>query len=406
MLSLRIAIRYLLARKTHAAVNVISWISVVVVAVASAAIVVVLSVFNGFSDLALEHLSLLDPPLKVFPSTGKAIAAADSLCGRIETVEGVDIALPVVEERGLLVSGPHQQPVVFRGITPCSENLSEIDSALIDGAPSLATSDGRPAMMLSVGVAVATGLRPSSESAVGLYVPRRLGRIQAANPATAFRGDSLAVSAVFQVNQPEYDNEHVIIPVSVARDLLDYTDEATAIEVRTSAGADIPAVRSALASMLGPGFTVRDRVQQQEKSFRMIAIEKWVTFMMLAFILLVASFNIISTLSMLVLEKRDNLATLRAIGAPRSMVSRIFVWQGWLISFIGALIGLILGVALTLAQQHGGFIKLNADPESLTIPVYPVRLYLPDLLVVVASAAVIGLLTSRVTTYFIRNQLK
>ncbi|MDE7125321.1 MAG: FtsX-like permease family protein [Muribaculaceae bacterium] len=404
MLSIRIALRYLLAKKTHAAVNVISWISMAVVALASAAIVMVLSVFNGFSDLASSHLSILDPDLKINTAYGKTITDADSLSAIVKNINGVRQALPVVEERALLVDGPHQQPVVFKGVPADYDSTSGIDSAVIDG---IFTTEayGMPCATLSVGVAVATGLRPSANHPIAIYVPRRVGRIQTANPATAFRGDSLYICGVFQVNQPEYDNEHIFIPLDVARQLLDYEKEATALDVTVSPDDDIAQVQKRIGQTLGAGYTVLDRMQQQEKSFRMIAIEKWVTFMMLAFILLIASFNIISTLSMLVLEKRENLATLRALGASRNMVGKIFVWQGWLIAFIGAVIGIIVGISLTLAQQYGGFIRLNADPATLTITSYPVRLWLPDILVVVAVAAIIGLLTSRVTTYFIRHHI-
>lgn len=402
MLPLRIALRYLLAKKTHAAVNVISWISVVVVAVASAAIVVILSVFNGFSDLALEHLSVLDPPLRILPASGKTISGADSLSRALCALPGVSAVVPVLEERALLVDGPRQQPVIFKGVPDGYTSVSAVGDAVIDGS-FIEESQGQPCAMISVGVAVATGLRPSAGHMVGIYVPRRVGRILPSNPATAFRGDSILVSGVFQVNQPEYDTEHIIIPLTVARALLDYDTEATSLEVAVSPESDCSYVSRMISDTLGSGYVVLDRVHQQEKSFRMIAIEKWVAFMMLAFILLVASFNIISTLSMLVLEKRDNLATMRALGAPRVMLSRIFIWQGWLISFIGAVIGIVLGVSLTLAQQFGGFIRLNADPSALTVASYPVRLSLSDLLVVVAVAAVIGLLTSQVTARFIRS---
>ncbi len=402
MLSLRIALRYLLAKKTHAAVNVISWISVAVVAVASAAIVVILSVFNGFSDLALEHLSVLDPPLRVLPASGKTISGADSLSRALSALPGVSAVVPVVEERALLVDGPRQKPVIFKGVPDGYTSVSAVGDAVIDGS-FVEEWQGQPCALISVGVAVATGLRPTTGHTVGIYVPRRVGRILPSNPATAFRGDSILVSGVFQVNQPEYDTEHIIIPLTVARALLDYETEATSLEVAVSAESDCSYIGRMIGDILGSGYVVLDRVHQQEKAFRMIAIEKWMAFMMLAFILLVASFNIISTLSMLVLEKRDNLATMRALGAPRVMLSRIFVWQGWLISFIGAVIGIVLGVSLTLAQQFGGFIRLNADPSALTVASYPVRLSLPDLLVVVAVAAVIGLLTSQITARFIRS---
>ncbi len=406
MLSLRIALRYLLAKKSHTAVNVISNISVAVVAVACAAIVVVLSVFNGFSDLALSHLSVLDPELKLVPASGKTIENADSLATQLEAIPGVTRAMTVVEERGLLVDGNHQLPVIFRGVPYDYDRYTGIDSAMIDGIFTTTTDNGFNCASISVGVAVATELHPSVENPIALYVPRRLGRIQVSNPATAFRGDSLLVSGVFRVNQPEYDNEHIIIPVSVARNLLDYTTEATALEIALAPGSDIADVSDQIISVAGQQCLLLDRVHQQEGSFRMIEIEKWVTFMMLAFILLVASFNIVSTLSMLVLEKRDNLHTMRALGATGSMVTRIFIWQGWLIAIAGAAAGIILGVTLTLLQQHYGFITLSADPATLTISAYPVRLYLPDLLVVAAVAAFIGLVTSQITARFIRTHLR
>lgn len=405
MLSLRIALRYLLAKKSHTAVNVISHISVAVVAVACAAIVVVLSVFNGFSDLALSHLSVLDPVLKIVPASGKTIESADSLATQIETIPGITRAMTVIEERGLLVDGSRQFPVIFRGVPHDYDRYTSIDSAMVDGIFTNATDDGTHCASISVGVAVATELRPTAEHAIALYVPRRLGRIQVSNPATAFRGDSLLVSGVFRVNQPEYDNEHIIIPLDAARSLLDYTTEATAIEIAVDSDTDIKNLADKIAKTAGQQCMVLDRVHQQEGSFRMIEIEKWVTFMMLAFILLVASFNIVSTLSMLVLEKRDNLQTMRALGATGTMVTRIFIWQGWLIAIAGAATGIVLGVTVTLLQQHYGFITLSADPATLTITAYPVRLYLPDLLVVAGVAAFIGLVTSQITARFIRTHL-
>lgn len=184
-------------------------------------------------------------------------------------------------------------------------------------------------------------------------MPKREGRVNVANPMTAFRSDSLIIGGVYQVAQAEYDTDMVILPFENAISLLDYNNEATAIEVKVLPLADVPDVMVQLQTVLGNRFVVKDRLRQQEQSFRMIEIEKWITFLMLAFILIIASFNIISTLSMLVIEKSDNIHTLHSLGATSSVISRIFLLEGWLISIVGGIAGIMLGVILTLAQQWG-----------------------------------------------------
>lgn len=363
------------------------------VAVATAAIVIVLSVFNGFSQLAESHLSALDPALKVYPTSGKTITDADSVCAALLGNGGVTYAMPVIEERGLVIYGNNQMPVIFKGVADGYDRMNALDSIIIDGiyTPEILSSD---ATQLSVGVAMQTGARPLPGTSLNLYVPRRTGRINPANPASAFRGHELMVSGVFRVNQAEYDSEMMIIPLEAARDLLEYTTEATAIEVVGDISAD------RLRDILGPGYVVKTRMQQQEKSFRMIAIEKWVTFLMLAFILVIASFNIISTLSLMVIEKRDDMATLCWIGATASMVRRIFMIQGWLITMLGGISGILLGSALVIAQQAGGFVKLAGDPANLAVTVYPVRLEPTDMLIVLALVALIAAITSQTTRLF------
>ncbi len=403
MLPLRIAWRYLLAKKTHAAVNIISLISMVGVAVATAAIVIVLSVFNGFSDLALGHLSVIDPQVKVLPVSGKAISNGDSVAAVVGRLECIESASPVIDERGLMVYGGHQMPVVFKGVGHGYSRISDIDRCVVDGGFT-DSAYNMPCALVCVGVAYNIDVHPGQD--VALYVPRRQGRINTAYPATAFRADSLLVSGVFRVDQPEYDTDRIIIPLDVARRLLLYDHEASSIDIRIREGWDIGEAIQEIKSVVGDSYKVQDRLQQQEASFRMISIEKWVTFMMLAFILLVSSFNIISTLSMLVLEKRDNLLTLRAVGASESMVRRIFICLGWLISAIGGMVGILVGVCLSLAQQYGGFIHLSADPASLTITAYPVRVDFMDLITVVIVVVIIGFITSQITSMFIRGQLR
>jgi ABC-type lipoprotein release transport system permease subunit len=403
ILPLKIAIRYLFSKKTHNAVNVISIISMVGVAVATMAIVVVLSVFNGFADLSRAHMSMLDPEVKITSAEGKVIHNGDSLADVVSAINGVKVATPVLQERGLAISGSRQLPIVFKGITPDYEQVTKIDTAIIDGAYVAELYEHKCALV-SAGVAVNLSLHPDSEHLFSVYVPRRKGHINTANPALSFKGDSLLVSGVYQVNQPDYDNDFMFIPLETARKILEYSTEASAIEIKLADITQESAVIHDIKKQLGDGYEVKNRLQQQEASFHMIAIEKWITFLMLAFILVIASFNIISTLSMLVIEKHDNMKTMRALGASSTIVRRIFVYQGWLISFMGGALGIILGVVLAMAQQYGGFIKLSGDTSQLTIDAYPVKVIPSDLLIVIALVAVVGFITSRVTAIFVRTQ--
>lgn len=396
MVAPRIALRYLFSRKSHHAVNIISWISMAGVAVATMAIICVLSVFNGFTDLSYSRLSAVDPAIKIIPAKGKTIQQADSLCEVLTESGLMEICMPVVEEQALAIYAQQQIPVRIKGIPDGYERVTRMDSIIIDGEYLLHDTD-YDCGVLSVGAAINLGARPGYNGLLQLYVPRRTGRLNPANPMAAFRGDSLVVSGVFQLEQNEYDADMIYVPLDVARGLLEYGTESSALE-----GTPAPGVTpQILSDRLGHGFTVLDRLQQEESSYRMIRIEKWITFLMLAFILAIASFNIISTLSMLIIEKEENIATLRAMGAPERMISAIFLWEGWLVSIVGGIAGTVIGVAACLAQEWGGFIRLSGDPSQLSVTAYPVRLALPDILAVLALVAVIGLLTGLIANRFI-----
>lgn len=404
MLELRIALRYLFSKKTHNAVNVISMISVAGVAVASAAIVVVLSVFNGFERLALEQTSAVNPPLSVVPVKGKVIAGADSLAAEIERLLPQSTVIPTVTEQALAVVGGRQRPVEIKGVDSRWYEQASLDSKVIDGRASRCGGEGPWAYAdISVGVAVGLHTNPGAYEFLNVYVPRRRGRINAANPMGAFRGDSLLVSSVFQTGHSRHDESLVVMPIECARRLLDYTDEATSIDVWADGGLD---GNKADIEALSPGnIAVLDRMEQEGHTFAMISIEKWITFLMLSFILLIASFNIISTLSLLVIEKEGNIGVMRAMGATSRMLTRIFSMEGWLVSLGGGLIGIILGTVLTLAQQIGGFVKLGGNSAALVIDSYPVELRPSDLLVVIGVVAVVGLAASSLTTLFNRRRL-
>ena len=363
MVALRIALRYLLSRKSHNAVNVISAVSVAGVAVATIAIVCVLSVFNGFTRLAYDRISLIDPDLSIVAAEGKTIADADSLCRAVAALPPVAHVAPMVSDQGLAIyNGRHWRYA-----------------------------------SLSVGMAIALGARPGYYDYLALYTPRRTGRINPANPMGAFRSDSLIVGSVYQVEETAYDTDGVIVPLETARNLFDYTAEATSLAVALRPGFTENESAAEVGKALGDRYRVLTRLQQESESFRMISVEKWITFLMLAFILVIASFNVISTLSMLIIEKTPNMATLRALGASETTIRHIFVWEGWLISMLGGIAGIVLGVILCLAQQWGGFIKLNGDPSKLSISTYPVAVELTDILAVAALIFVTGLLVALIT---------
>ncbi len=393
-LSLKIALRYLRAKKSHTAVNVITIISVAAVAVATMAMVVVLSVFNGFADLSAAHLSRLDPPLQVTLHDSPIIANADSLAEIIGEVEGVDKALPTLSRRALLVTDNAQTPVVFKGVADGYDDAGALSSIIVDGEYFRQNTNDTPAVQVSVGVANKLMVIPSADISYEIYVPRRVGRINPANPSTAFRGAEVVISGVFRVDQPDIDTDYIIIPLQVAREILDYENEAGAIDIHLKAGADIDATASAIASRIGDRYDVKNRLEQRAESFRMIQIEKWVTFMMMIFIMVIALFNIVSTMSLLTIEKRDNMQTLSYIGASRSLITRVFSLIGFIITVTGAVIGVIIGVILSLIQQHYGLIHLNADASVLTVSAYPVRVSAVDLVAVLALSLVIAALVS------------
>ncbi len=401
MLSLRIALRYLFAKKSHSAVNVISFVSMAGVAVAAMAMICVLSVFNGFSHLALSRLSLIDAPLRLTPRHGAVIADADSLAAAIARLPGVGEVCPVVEGQAMAIAGDKQLPVIIHGVPDDYGKVSGIESTLIDGE--IRPEDELASYAtLSVGLAIALEVRPSYNSLVRLLVPRRTGRINPAAPLASFRSDTLVVSGVYETDQQEYDVDRLFMPLDRARLLLDYTTEASALDISPAPGVADSEVAAVISKAVGPDYRVADRLEQEETSFRMIKVEKWVTFLMLVFILMMASFNILSTMSMLIIEKRPGIALLSYIGAPLAMIKRIFLTQGFLVAAVGGAVGLVTGVVLVLLQQHFGFIELGGDHSQMSITSYPVRLMAGDVAVVAGIIVVTGLIAGVISSCRLR----
>lgn len=399
----RIAWRYLRAPKSHSAVSAISIISVVGVAIATAAIVCVLSVFNGFRGLLSDTLDLLAPDVLVTPATGKTFADADSLLNIINKIDGVGTAMPTVTDNALAIYNAKEMPITLRGVVPeIYSEITEIDSLFVNGEGIAGYSPDDAAV--SVGVAQQLGTGAGSEG-LFLFAPRREGRVNLSNPMASFLTDSVSVRGIFQSLQSEYDENTVICDISTARELFQYTTEATAIEINTDPDADISGVASEINKALGEKVVVKDRFQQQETHFRMVNIEKWMTFLLLIFILMIASFNIISTLCMLIIEKQSSMATMSALGMNRRQIGKTFWWESIYVSLAGGIGGIIIGVALCLIQEKFGLIKLGGDPDILVVHAYPVIMEWSDLLVALIPVAAIGIITAWISAAFARSRV-
>lgn len=392
--SLRIALRYLFAPKSHSAVNIISMVAMAGIALATAALVVVMSVFNGFHSLIESRLSVLDAPVSVMPLEGKTLAGVDSLCSLLEKCPSIDRATPLIEERALAIAGERQKTVRLRGISPALYDM--FTGICPAGEPWQDYHSAAAPAVVSVGVANRLELPVGREELLHLYVPRRKGRINPANPMSAFRADSVAPSAVYMLNQQELDADIVYAPIETVANLLQLNDEATEIAVYPS-GKTEKALKDA-RRVLPEGMRVAALQERQSGSFQIVNMEKWLTFLLLGFIMVIASFNIISSLSLLIIEKEPNAETLRAIGASPSMVRGIYRIEGMLITGIGAITGLIVGSLLSIGQERFGWVKLAGDTDMLSVTAYPVDFHIADLLPIALLSIAIGLAASAIST--------
>lgn len=405
-LPLRIAWRYLISKKSHTAVSIISAISVCAVAITALAMVCVMSVFNGFSGLVNEKLSQLDPEIKVSAMHGASIVNRDSLLAVIRGVDGVDIAEPVIECQALAMYGDKQVPVVVKAVTDKYNTMTRIEDLVKEDGQYRLRLGEEYLSVISVGTAVSLGAHPGFVNKLEIYTPKRKGAVNPANPMSAFKRVEALVSGVFEVQQQEYDQNYIITSLELSEYLFDYQGEATAIEIAVAEGTSVGVAMNRIANAIGEKYVVENRLMQHKNSLKMINSEKWMTLLLLGFILVIASFNIISTLAIIITEKNNNISTLRALGAENKMISRIFVIEGWLISVVGAIAGVILGIILCLIQQYCGIIKMGDGAAELIIDTYPVIVEFTDILLILGIVAFVGLLTSQATALAMRRRLK
>ena len=386
-LSLKIAIRYLFSKKSHSAINAVSAVSVCGVAVATMAMICTLSVYNGFEELISTLYSEIDPQIEVRAKEGKTLQTTSPEVDKLFSIEGIEAITPVIEDNALAIFGENQLPVVVKGVPQNYSSVSSLEKALIDGETSFA--DSLHQAVIGVGVSNNLRVAPHFVSPIYLYAPKRMSKVSLLNPSSSFNTSQVYCSGVFSISQPEYDDRVIYIPLSVAKNLFDYTTEATLLEIKVSDEEKVDDVKREAQSVLGDKYLLRDRMEQKSDAFSMMAIEKWITFFILIFVLVISAFNIIASLSMLIIDKQNNIKTLYNIGASEKFISRIFFNQGVLISFIGAVIGVGLGLILSLVQQHYGLLRMGAN---FIVEYYPVKVIWSDLFVVIAVVVVIGVL--------------
>ena len=386
-----IARRYLFSKKSTNAINVISAISVLGVAVATMALVVTLSVFNGFHDLVATFFTSFDPQLKVTPVMGKTAPADDPVLVAIKQMPEVDVAMETVEDNALAVFHDRQAMVVVKGVENSFAELSHITEILYgDGDFSLQAADlqyGIPGLRLA-GM-LGTGAR--WEGYMKIYAPVKEGQLDLSSPEQGFVEDSLlSPGVVFNVHQAKYDKNYILTSINFARNLFGQDGRLSALELRLKAGSNLDRVKEQMRKVAGEKYRVEDRYEQQADTFRIMKIEKYIAYIFLTFILVVACFNIIGSLSMLIIDKKDDVRTLRNLGANERQIQNVFMFEGRLISFIGAVLGIALGLLLCWLQQGFGLISLGSSSGSFVVDAYPVSVHPTDILLVFVTVLAVG----------------
>lgn len=401
-----IARRYLFSKKSTNAINVISGISVVGVAVASMALVVTLSVFNGFHDMVASFFTQLDPQLKITPAKGKTAVSNDSTLMRIRQLDEVAVATDVLEDQALAVYGDRQQMVTIKGVDDNYDKLTHIRQILEgEGDYALHAADMNYGI-LGLGVAYQLGIGYTYREPLKIYAPRREGQINMANLQDGFVEDELySPGVLFSIKQGKYDKRYIITAIQFTRNLFDRDGELTSLELRLKPGSNFERVKAKIQEMAGTRFVVRDRYEQQEDTFRIMKVEKLMAYIFLTFILVIACFNIIGSLSMLMIDKRNDVVTLRNLGASDRQIIRIFLFEGRMISAIGAVIGIAIGLLLCLLQQQFGLIGLGSTEGSFVVDAYPVSVHPWDIVVVFFTVLAVGFISVWYPVHYFAKRL-
>lgn len=386
-----VARRYLFSKKKTHAINVISLISVIGVAVATMALVIVLSVFNGFHDLVASFFTNFDPQLKVVPVEGKTVPADDPILTKISHFPEVDVAMGTVEDMALAIYNGKQAMVTIKGVDDNFPQLTHITEILYgDGQFQLHTANlqyGTPGIRL----AQTLGLGANWKGYLKIYAPQREGQLDMTDPQSGFVVDSLiSPGVVFSVNQGKYDKSYIVTSLGFAQNLFNQQGMVSALELRLKAGSNLESVKERMQKVAGKKYQVLDRFEQQSDTFKIMKVEKLMAYIFLTFILIVAYFNIIGSLSMLIIDKKDDVVTLRNLGASDKQIRRIFLFEGRLISVFGAILGILLGLLLCWLQQQYGFVKMGSSDGTFVVNAYPVSVHYSDVLLIFLTVIATG----------------
>ncbi len=404
--SFYIAKRYLFSKKSHNAINVISGISVCGVSLATLAMVCTLSVINGFQDMVASFFTVFDPELKITAVTGKTFDAADARMQQLRSLPEVAVFTETLEDHAMLQYKDRQVMAVIKGVQDNFEELTSIDSILYGTGDFALHDEVVDYGVLGVELMTMLGTGVQFVDPIQVYAPRRGGKVNMTNPAASFTNDQLySPGVIFAVNQQKYDASYVLTSLDFARKLFHYDTEVSAIELRLKPDANPNQVKKQIEGLLGDAFVVHDRYEQQEDVFRIMEIEKLVSYLFLTFILLIASFNVVGSISMLIIDKKADVATLRNLGADDKLISRIFLFEGWMISALGAMAGVVLGLLLCFIQQRFGIISLGGANGSFVVDAYPVSVHWADIMMILATVLLVGLLAVWYPVRYLSRQL-
>lgn len=392
MLPFFIARRYLFAKKSHNVINIISGISAAGMAIGTAALIIILSVYNGFDSLVKSMMSTVEPDLLVTPASGKVFIPEGETYDWLYAQENVESICTVLQETVFLNYDGKQSVAMAKGVDAIYEEESPLRNFLREGEFLLHRGDV-PLACVGASLAYLLGLSPRFLAPIEMYFPSRTAPISLSNPAASVSMEMVYPSSVFAVNN-DVDAEYLIVPIEVMRELLEYGDEVSAVEIRLKDGTSLretERIRRTASQMLGDSFKVSNRFQQNESLYKMMKYEKVSIYLILIFVIIIIAFNVFGSLMMLIIEKEDDIRTLRSLGATDSLIRRIFVLEGWMISLLGLVAGLAVGIGFVLLQSHFGFITM---PGNFIVSAYPVILSWSDVVFTAVAVALIGYLVA------------
>ena len=396
---LYIAQRYLFAKKSHNAINVISVISLAGVTIGTMALIIVLSVFNGFDNLIQSLFNSFDPDLKITLAEGKTFSPEESFLNNISRVDGIKYYSKVIEENALIKYGQKIYIATIKGVDDNYQYTSGVDTMIIDGSFTL---HKRNEYFAIVGQGVAYYLQVGLKfvNPLIIYIPRKSASVSL-NPENMYNHDYIYPSGIFAI-EADQDTKYIIVPLKFAQNLLEDTLLVSSLEIKLDKNANTKIVKSSLQKLIGDKYVVQDRYEQKQVFYRIMKYEKWAIFMILTFILIIASFNIIGSLSMIIIDKKKDIRTLNNLGADRKLIQQVFLSEGLMISILGAVLGLILGLIICLLQIKYGFVKLQGS-GTFIINAYPVSIKISDILLIFFTVLIIGYLA---TWYPVRYIIK